>query len=143
MDESQGSMSSEYQPDAAAQEYITGRVKAGASKEAILQELIQRGYDSQVATDMVKGISQKETVSARKSGLSNLIIGIIVAAVALGITISSYSTAEETGGTYVICYGAILFGIVLAIRGFVQMIRGREGKQNLKHLLRQQNHRTG
>jgi SOS response regulatory protein OraA/RecX len=83
MDESQGYVSDEYQPDAAAQEYITGRVKAGASREAIVQELIQRGYDPQIALNMVGGISKKETVSARKSGLSSIIIGIIVTAIAL------------------------------------------------------------
>jgi hypothetical protein len=128
MNDSQGSMMSEYQPDAMAQEYITKRLKEGASREGIVHELIQRGYDSQIATNMVGGISKKETVSARKSGLSSLIIGIVVTVLALGITISSYSSASEYGGSYVICYGAILFGISLTIRGIVQLIRGREVK---------------
>lgn len=126
--ESQGSTFGEYQQDVMAQQYIAGRVKAGASREAIVHELIQRGYDSQIAKSMVEGISKSETDTARKSGLSNIVIGIILTVVSLGITISSYSSAEETGGTYVICYGAILFGIVLTIRGFVQLIRGRADK---------------
>jgi hypothetical protein len=125
MDKSQGYVMNEYQPDAAAQEYITGRVKAGASREAIVQELIQRGYSPQMASNMVGGISKRQTVSARKSGLSSLIIGIIITVVFLGLTISSILSAYDTGGTYVVCYGMILFGISLTIRGIVQLIRGR------------------
>ncbi len=128
MSDSQEFMMGEHQPEVLAQEYITRRLKEGASREAIVHELIQRGYDPQIATNMVGGISQKETVSARKSGLSNLIIGIVVTAIALGITISSFSSASDYGGSYVICYGAILFGISLTIRGIVQLIRGREVK---------------
>jgi predicted phage tail protein len=125
MDESQGYVMSEYQPDAAAQEYINSRVKAGASREAIVQELVQRGYSPHIAANMVGGISKKATVSARKSGLSSLIIGIIITVVFLGLTISSILSAYDTGGTYVVCYGMILFGISLTIRGVVQLIRGR------------------
>jgi hypothetical protein len=126
--ESQGSTFGEFQQDVIAQEYIAERVKSGASREAIIHELIQRGYDSQVAKNMVEGIAKTATATARKSGLGNIIIGIVVTAVSLGLTISSYSAAEETGGTYVVCYGLIIFGIVLTIRGLVQLIRGREVK---------------
>lgn len=128
MDESRGSTIGEVQPDDIAHEYIARRVKEGASREAIIQELIQRGYDTQIARDMVGGISQKAAFSARKSGLVYLIVGIIITAVSLGSTIASYSAAEEQGGTYVICCGLMLFGIYLTIRGILQLMRGREVK---------------
>lgn len=114
--------------DDAARDYIAGRAKQGASREAIVQELIQRGYDPTIARDMVGVVTRKQAHSARKSGLIYLIAGLIITIISLALTISSYSAAAEQGGTYVICCGAILFGLALTIRGIQQLVRGREVK---------------
>ena len=113
-------------PDDAARGYIAGRVREGASREAIVQELIQRGYAPATARDMVGGVTRKQAFSARKSGLIYLIAGIIVTAFSLAVTISSYSTAAEQGGTYYVCCGLVLFGLYLTVRGALQLVRGRE-----------------
>ena len=63
--------------DDAARDYISGRVKEGASREAIVQELVQRGYDPTTARDMVGGVMRKQT-SPRQSGLIYLIVGLII-----------------------------------------------------------------
>ena len=112
----------------AAQAYIAGRVKAGASKKAIVQELIQRGYDHDTANQMVKGISGKHATSMRKSGLIYIIVGVLIAAGGISFTIESYGRATQQGGYYYIWFGAVIFGIALAIRGIIQLIRGREVK---------------
>jgi hypothetical protein len=125
MDESRGSAAGQHPLDDAAREHIGRRVKEGASREAIVQELIQRGYDARVARDMVGGVSRKVSLSARKAGLVYLIVGILVTAVFLGSTIASYSTAAEQGGTYYIFCGLILLGIYLTVRGILQLTRGR------------------
>jgi hypothetical protein len=125
MDESRGSRAGEHPPDDAAREHIGRRVKEGASREAIVQELIQRGYDARVARDMVGGVSHKVALSARKAGFVYLIVGILITAVFLGSTIASYSTAAEQGGTYYILCGLILLGIYLTVRGILQLTRGR------------------
>lgn len=114
-------------PDDAAREYIAGRVKAGTSREAIVQELIQRGYETGMARDLVGGVARKQASSARKSALVYLIVGIVITLLAIGTSISSYNTAQQ-GGTYVICWGAAVFGLYLAIRGVLQLVRGREVK---------------
>jgi len=118
----------ESQPDEAARAYIAGRVKAGASRKAIVQELIQRGYDPSIARDMVGGVTRKHASSARKSGLLYLIAGLLVTATFLALTITGYTTASQQGGTYVIYWGLIVFGLYLTIRGVLQLIRGREVK---------------
>ncbi len=115
-------------PDDAARDYIAGRVKEGASRAAIVQELIQRGYEPTVARDMVGGVAKKQAFSARKSGLILLIAGIVITVLAVAATIGSYSSAARQGGTYIICGGAILFGLALTIRGILQLVRGREAK---------------
>jgi hypothetical protein len=118
----------EIQPDEAAGAYIAGRVKAGASRKAIIQELIQRGYDPSVAREMVGGVTRKHASSTRKSGLLYLIAGILITTTFLALTITSYTTASQQGGTYVIYWGLIIFGLYMTIRGVVQLIRGREVK---------------
>ncbi len=115
-------------PDDAARDYIAGRVKEGASRKAIVQELIQRGYEPAIARDMVGGIARKQAFSARTSGLVYLIAGLIITAVSVALTFATYSAATEQGGYYYVCCGAILFGLVLTIRGIQQLVSGREVK---------------
>jgi len=115
-------------PDDAARDYIAGRVKEGASRQAIVQELIQRGYEPTAARELVGGVAKKQALSARKSGLMLLVAGIVITVLAFVATISSYSGAARQGGTYIICGGAILFGLALTIRSILQLVRGREAK---------------
>jgi hypothetical protein len=128
MNEPDSQVVEEGRSDDAAQTYIAGRVKAGASREAIVQELVQRGYEPAVAREMVGGVTRKHAFSARKSGLLLLIAGLIVTTVSLALTIVSYATASEQGGTYFVCCGLILFGLYLTFRGATQLVRGREVK---------------
>jgi hypothetical protein len=114
--------------DDAARSYIQGRVKEGASRKAIVQELIQRGYNKTLAETMVDRASWGPVASVRRSGLLLLIAGIIVVIVSLGLTIGSYLSAVEQGGTYFVCCGLILFGLYLTIRGATQLVKGREAK---------------
>jgi predicted phage tail protein len=113
--------------DDAAQAYIAGRVKAGASRDAIVQELIQRGYEPAVAREMVGGVTRKHASSARNSGLWLLIGGLIITVVSVALTVASYAAAEP-GGYYFVCCGLTVFGLYLTFRGIAQLIRGREVK---------------
>jgi predicted phage tail protein len=114
-------------PEDAARDYIAQRVKEGASREAIVQELLQRGYDPSIAADMVGAVKRGQAVSARKAGLGYLIGGIVITVLSIAATVGSYGAAEA-GGTYVICWGAALFGIYMIIRGIRQLVGGREVK---------------
>jgi hypothetical protein len=116
------------QMDNLAQDYIVGRVKAGASKKTIVQELIQRGYAPSIATEIVGKVSSKHAISARKTGLLFIVIGLVVTTISIAVTVSSYNTASQQGGYYYICFGAVIFGFILTIRGILQLIRGREVK---------------
>jgi hypothetical protein len=120
-----------FEPDAlddAARSYIQGRVKEGASRKAIVQELTQRGYNKTLAETMVDRASRGPVASVRRSGLLLLIAGIIITVISLGLTVGSYLSAVEQGGTYVVCCGLTLFGLYLTIRGITQLVKGREVK---------------
>jgi hypothetical protein len=128
MDDTEGSTVEGQRPDDAASHYIAKRVTEGAPKKAIVQELIQRGYEPAKARDMVGGVARKQVLSTRQSGLLYLVVGIVITLFAIGVTISSYSGAAQQGGTYVICWGVALFGLLLAIRGIRQLVSGRRVK---------------
>jgi len=128
MDEQRSPTTEERDRDAIAREHIAGRVAEGASREVIMQELILRGYDPAVVRRMVGEVARKQHTSARTSGLLCLVAGILVAGLAIGVTISSFSTAADQGGTYVICWGAALFGLYLIFRGIRQLVSGRKAK---------------
>jgi hypothetical protein len=114
--------------DDAARVYVAERVKAGASRQAVVQELIQRGYEPAVARELVGGVARKHALSARSSGLLLLIVGLIVTAISVALTVGSYTAAAEQGGYYYVCCGLTLFGLYLTFRGVAQLVRGREVK---------------
>jgi hypothetical protein len=55
---------------------------------------------------------------AANSGLRNILIGFGIALVGTIITVGTYNA----GGTFVVAWGAILFGSVQGIRGIIQLL---------------------
>jgi hypothetical protein len=58
-------------------------------------------------------------VKTRKSGTSDLVIGGLVCVIGIVITVASYTSASNDphGGTYIVAWGAILFGGIQFCRG--------------------------
>jgi hypothetical protein len=52
---------------------------------------------------------------ARKS--KDLVIGGLLLTLGIIVTAGTYGSASESGGTYVIAYGPIIFGVIRLIRG--------------------------
>jgi len=64
-----------------------------------------------------EALAQNEGKDEKGVDGTRLAIGAVVMLIGLGVTAATYSAAEG-GGTYVIAYGAILFGFIEIIRGF-------------------------
>jgi hypothetical protein len=56
-------------------------------------------------------------------GARQLGIGVLLLLVGILITATTYSSASTSGGSYLIAYGPIIFGIVHIVRGLVSMNR--------------------
>jgi len=53
----------------------------------------------------------------RSRNQHSIIIGAILMTVGILITAATYGSASESGGTYIIAYGPIIFGAIRIIRG--------------------------
>ncbi len=56
-------------------------------------------------------------------GLRTVLLGGAWAVVGIGVTVWSYGSARQGGGRYVVAWGAVVVGVVMIVRGLVQLGR--------------------
>jgi hypothetical protein len=54
----------------------------------------------------------------------NMLIGGVICAIGIAITFGTYATASSSGGTYTVCWGAMIFGFIRFVRGFAGWMSG-------------------
>lgn len=56
-----------------------------------------------------------------KAGVNSgaIIWGLLVTIIGIVVTVTTYQTASKEGGTYVVAYGAILYGVITMIKGAI------------------------
>jgi len=69
-------------------------------------------------------ITRKDPVT-KKTGITNMLVGGGFFVLGLIVTIASYSSASS-GGTYYLCWGAIIFGAIQFIQGLIQFLTAKE-----------------
>lgn len=60
----------------------------------------------------------------RPVALGKILLGAVLSIGGTAMSIGSFQEAQQKGGTYVVTWGAVLYGIVLLIQGIVQFIKG-------------------
>ncbi len=79
--------------------------------------LIEQGLNEEIANIVVSNIEQ-QIKSAKKSRASkDMIFGALWCVGGLIVTAVTYSSASSGGGTYVVAWGAIIFGAIQFFRG--------------------------
>lgn len=69
---------------------------------------------------------QQVVVAAEhKVGRKRMLIGAIVFAVGLIVTIATYNNASDEGGTYVVWWGPMLFGLLIFAQGLFEALKRR------------------
>ena len=114
------------------EEKVVQSLVEGKSSAEIVRELMQQNWTKQKAVKFVRDIEytlKKESHQYRKLVARryrvNMIAALIIAAVGTIITAASYNTALTSGGSYVICWGAIVLGIIYFFIGLVGWLRYR------------------
>jgi hypothetical protein len=64
-----------------------------------------------------------------KTGLVNIGIGLLIAAIGLTVSVVSYEAVSSSGGTYFVAWGAVVIGAWRVVLGLVQLARGALGAQ--------------
>ena len=60
---------------------------------------------------------------ARAAAVKQMVIGGVVLAIGVIITVATYSAASDSGGTYVVAYGPAIAGLIYFVRGLVSYLR--------------------
>ena len=125
------------EPSAAAKEVIRrvylqafGLLRSGSSEESAAAELQKEGLDAataaKIAANMATFIRQMRA-AYRRAGLKSAGVGGLMCVVGIVITVVTLAAASG-GGTYVVAWGAMIFGLIQAIRGLVTT--GRQPSEN-------------
>jgi hypothetical protein len=106
----------------------------------IRDALLQRGYNMDDAIQLMKNASSFQSNSFEKfkrkrsdqpyyppatsggsSDGSKVALGLLIAGIGCAITFFTYSSASSSssGGTYIVAYGPIIWGVVLIVKGLM------------------------
>lgn len=109
--------------------YTTRRmVNNDVSAYEMYNDLIKtQGLSEEDAKVVVNNVSEEIRKQRNGKAEKNAIIGGIVALIGLLVTIVTYSNASGSGGTYIVAWGAILYGGIQFFRG----VTGFQSKQML------------
>ena len=97
--------------------YAARLMKDGQTGSQVEDALVQKGLGQEAASGVVANLIQARAKAAKKNMLYGAlwcIGGIIVTVVTLGM-------AVQGGGTYIVAWGAIIFGAIQFFRGLIQL----------------------
>jgi hypothetical protein len=100
--------------------YAKDVMRQGMPRTAVEEVLRAQGFDEAAARAIVERADRTKD-ERRVAGRRHMIMGAVVCAIGIVITVVSYSAVEDRGGTYVVTWGAIVFGAIQFVRGFVQI----------------------
>ena len=107
-------------------EAIASELVEGKSKRAIVEELMEHGWPDNSANQFVNNIEQtivvfKNSPEGRQLAdayARHMIYGILWIVGGTIVTVATYQAAFASGGgTYIMAWGAILFGVIDFFRG--------------------------
>ena len=101
--------------------YAKDVLRQGMPRAAVEEVLRAQGFDPAAASAIVER-ANKTKDERRVAGRRHMIMGAVVCVIGIVITVWSYAAAEEAGGgSYVVAWGAIVFGAIQFVRGLVQV----------------------
>ena len=108
-------------PDAVerAMSYAKDVLRQGMPRAAVEEVLRAQGFDAAAASSIVERADQAKN-ERRVAGRRHMIVGAIICVLGIVVTAMTYSGAGH-GGSYVIWWGAIVFGAIRIFRGLSQM----------------------
>jgi hypothetical protein len=101
--------------------FAATQMQSGASNQQIVAMLIDKGLGPDAAATVVKNLGRMRTAAVAAAGKKNMAYGALWCIGGIVVTAATYGAAASAGGgTYVVAWGAIVFGAIQFIRGLVQ-----------------------
>ena len=107
-------------------DYIAKQLAEDSAESDMVDDLVHRGIDKKTAQEFVRHVATHELHSMSKAGKKaapkSIIFGIILLMIGIALTVLSFTYSMiEGSGRIIICYGAILAGIVILGHGIWKM----------------------
>lgn len=99
--------------------YAAEEMRNDVPNDKIKASLVERGLSEDVAASVVSDLAKAKSDLIRETGNKNMLYGALWAIGGTVVTMATYSAAKG-GGTYIVAWGAILFGIVQFFQGLSQ-----------------------
>jgi hypothetical protein len=92
--------------------YAAGLMRQGKSNWQVEDALVAKGLSKDAAVTIVNNLSKIRTSATRQAALKQMAIGAVICIIGLVVTFGTYSAAASSskGGSYVVAWGAIIFG---------------------------------
>jgi hypothetical protein len=110
--------------------YVDQSLEQGKSSQAVIDDLVQRGLDTETASKIVSQTEQVRASSGsrgggrRRAGVGTMVVGVGLLLLGLIITGVTYMMAD-VGESYMVMTGLFVVGGVMMVRGLFQFIVGR------------------
>lgn len=106
----------------AVYEFAAERMRAGVGEGQIEQELVDKGLQPQDAKTVVQNLADARSAAVRSAAKKNMLFGALWCIGGTVITVWTYQAAANNpgGGSYVVAWGAIIFGAIQFFRGLMQ-----------------------
>ena len=103
----------------AVYQYGASLVKAGLSPSQIESKLMEKGLDQATASIVVKNLFTLRSKVVNEAARKNMLYGALWCIGGIVTTVWTYAAASGDG-TYIVAWGAIIFGAIQFFRGFSQ-----------------------
>jgi hypothetical protein len=103
--------------------FAAEQMKNGSSPQQIQGMLVEKGLDQESAATVVSNLTRMRSEAVRDAGKKNMLYGALWCIGGIVVTGATYSAASD-GGTYIVAWGAIVFGAIQFFRGLDQAGQG-------------------
>jgi hypothetical protein len=101
--------------------FIRRRIRKYQSPQAVWQDAVGQGLAAREADHYI----DEELRAFRRGAVVAIIVGAVIAFLGLAVTVGSYAAAASgpRGGTFLVWWGPIVFGVLVVLFGFVRLLR--------------------
>lgn len=97
---------------------IDQMVNNGVSESQMKSDLVDQGLSPADAETVVTNVAAEMKKAKKKGGQKDMLYGALWCVGGIVVTIATYSAASN-GGTYVVAYGAIIWGAIQFFKGLI------------------------